>query len=388
MSLLIFEPEVKGHFLILYVRSAIREYKNQKIFLVTSRSIKKTKVLKILKKESPNLKIIYSETLLYPKFKNSIILFVYQILNFLLIRKIILNYDKKYNFKHIFFSNLDYFDKGIFIFKNPFNNKKFSGILVNPRIHQFYNQNNLKYNLYRFFLKSLLKNKYLTKVFSNDLLFYNFSKNKFKNKKILYFNEPVIFEKKNNKKFKFLYNKLTKILVYGSIRNSKSLIELIQLSSNIKNLKVIVAGKQETDVKDILSKKNLKDNKVYEKFKILNRFIEPEEEKELFLNIDYVWCVYKNTPLGSSGVFHLSCNYKKPVITNNDGLLGWYNRKYILGPICNFETDKETNKSIKLISNIIKNKKKYLEYRNNQSFLLKSMSKQKKFGEQIKNLFK
>ena len=77
---------------------------------------------------------------------------------------------------------------------------------------------------------------------------------------------------------------------------------------------------KESDVKTILSKKNLKDHKVYEKFKILNRFIEPEEEKELFLNTDYVWCVYKNTPLGSSGVFHLSCNYKKPVITNNDGL--------------------------------------------------------------------
>ena len=171
------------------------------------------------------------------------------------------------------------------------------------------------------------------------------------------------------------------------IRNSKSLIELIELSSNIKNLRVIVAGKQEPDVKKILSKKNLKENKVLEKFKILNRFIEPEEEKELFLNIDYVWCVYKNTPLGSSGVFHLSCNYKKPVITNNDGLLGWYNRKYHLGPICNFETKKETKKSIKLISSLIKNKKKYSEYKNNQSFLLKSMSKQKKFGELINNLF-
>ena len=86
-------------------------------------------------------------------------------------------------------------------------------------------------------------------------------------------------------------------------------------------------------------------------------------------------------------VFHLSCNYKKPVITNNDGLLGWYNRKYLLGPICNFETHEKTNKSIKLISRIIKNKKKYLEYTNNLSFLLKRMNRQKKFKEQIKNLF-
>lgn len=388
MSLLIFEPEVKGHFLTLYVRNVIREHKNKKIFLATSSTINKSRVLKILKKESSNLKIIYSKNLLYPKFKNSLILFIYQILNLLRIRKIILTYDKKYNFEHIFFSNLDYFDKGILFFRNPFNFKKFSGILVNPRVHQFYNKNIIVYNLYKIFLSSMLKNRYLTKILSNDILFYNFSKNKFKNNKILYFNEPIIFEKKNSKKFNFLYNKFTKILVYGSIRNSKSLRELILLSSYIENLKVIIAGKHEDDVKHVLSKKNLKENKVYEKFKIINRFIEPEEEKELFLNIDFVWCVYKNTPLGSSGVFHLSCNYKKPVITNNDGLLGWYNRKYLLGPLCNFETEEETYKSIKIIRSIIKNKKKYSEYKNNQSFLLKSMSKQKKFGEQIKNLFK
>ena len=176
MSLLIFEPEVKGHFLALYVRSVIREYKNQKIFLATSKVIKNTKVLKILKKECPNLKIIYSKNLLYPKFKISIILFIYQILNFVRIRKIVFNYDKKYNFKHIFFSNLDYFDKGILIFNNPFNYKKFSGILVNPRVHQFYNQNNLKYNLYKIFLKSLLKNKYLTKYFQTIYYFIIFQR--------------------------------------------------------------------------------------------------------------------------------------------------------------------------------------------------------------------
>ena len=91
------------HFLTLYVRNVIREHKNKKIFLATSSTINKSRVLKILKKESPNLKIIYSKNLLYPKFKNSLILFIYQILNLLRIRKIILTYDKKYNFEHIFF---------------------------------------------------------------------------------------------------------------------------------------------------------------------------------------------------------------------------------------------------------------------------------------------
>ena len=79
-------------------------------------------------------------------------------------------------------------------------------------------------------------------------------------------------------------------------------------------------------------------------FKIINKFISPSEEAALFSNADIVWCVYKNTPNGSSGVFHLSNTYKKPVATNKNGLIGWYNLKNNLGPILTFNNKEEVDR--------------------------------------------
>ena len=129
-----------------------------------------------------------------------------------------------------------------------------------------------------------------------------------------------------------------------------------KLKSKIK-IKAIIAGIYEKDIKFILSNKNLKKNKVDKFFNLKNKFISLSEETKLFLNADLVWCVYKNTPFGSSGVFHLSNFYKKPVATNKDGLLGWYNKKYKLGPILDFTDKDQSNNSVKTILNLSKKKK-------------------------------
>ena len=87
MNLLIVEPEVKGHFISLYVRKTIKAYKKDKIFLLTSKKIFNSKILKILKKDYPNLKILISDELIYSKNKNLFYLFVFQFLNFIRIKK-------------------------------------------------------------------------------------------------------------------------------------------------------------------------------------------------------------------------------------------------------------------------------------------------------------
>jgi len=392
MNLLIVEPEIRGHFLSLYVRSIIKFFKTKKkIYLLTSKKIYKSNVLKVLVKENPNIKIIISKDIRYPNMKNPLMLIIYQLVNFLRIRKSIFKYNKKLNFDHIFFTNLDHFDKVLCFFKNPFQFIKFSGILVNPRVHQFYNKNaiNFKFKIYKFFLSLLTSNNYLIKIFSNDILFYNFSRRKLNKKKIVYFNEPIIFNKKNKKSKNVFFKKNSlKILVYGAIRCSKSFEELIDLVKKIQskiNVHIIVAGQHELEVKKFLNKKNLLKNKVYKNFTIINRFIYPDEEQNLFLSTDLVWCVYKNTPLGSSGVFHLSCNYLKPVITNKEGLIGWYNNKYKLGPILNFQDENDYLISSKKLIELFNNKKKYNQFYSNQQKLLKIFRKQKKLGQMVKD---
>ncbi len=392
MKFLIVEPEIKGHFITLYVRNVIKALRTEKIYFLTSKKIHNSKILDLLKKEYPNLKILLTDELIYTKNKNFIFLFFVQLINFIIIKKKINFLNKKYDFEHIFFTNLDHFDKVLCFFKNPFNSVNFSGILVNPRMHQFYKEktNSTKYIIYKYLFLNLIKNYYLKKIFVNDVLFYNFSKKFFSIKKINYFNEPVKVEFFSNKnKDKKPKNKIFKILVYGSIRYSKSLEELIftinQLKHKIK-IHAIIAGIHENDIKQILSKHNLKKNGVQNNFKIINRFISPLYESKLFLNTDLVWCVYKNTPHGSSGVFHLSNIYRKPVATNKYGLLGWYNKKYKLGPILDFTNKEESNSSVKTILNLSKKKNFYINYCKNQSKLKNFIKKQKKFHQVVRYL--
>ncbi len=392
MKILIVEPETKGHFISLYVNTVLKSLNGKaEIFLLTSKKILKLEVFKILKKDNKNIKILFCDDLVYSKNKFFLNLLVNQLQNFKNLNSVIKRFNQENNFDKIFFTNLDHIDKVLCFFSNPFDSLKFSGILVNPRVHQYQNNKmNLKYFIYKYLLKKLISNKYTENVFSNDILFYNFSKKNNFERKIHYFNEPVITLKKYSKIKNSIDKNCFNILVYGAIRNSKSLEELILLTNKIKNtlkLNIIVAGIHNVEAKKILNKKNLLQNNVKSNFKIFDRFIHPKEESYLFSNTDAVWCVYKNTPLGSSGVFHTSNIYKKPVITNNLGLIGWYNKKFKLGPILHFNNSKNLIKSCKKIIEMIKNKRKYEFYKKNQSRLFSFKNKQKNLKDLIRQSF-
>ena len=107
MKILIVEPEIKGHFLSLYVRNVIKSLKNQQIYLLTSKKIRNSSVLNLLKKDYPKLKILTTDELIYSKNKNPLILFFFQFLNFLNIKKKINLFNINHKFDHIFFTNFD-----------------------------------------------------------------------------------------------------------------------------------------------------------------------------------------------------------------------------------------------------------------------------------------
>ena len=121
MKFLIVEPEIKGHFLSLYVRNVIKSLKNQQIYLLTSKKIRNSNVLNLIKKDYPELKILITDELIYSKNKNPLILFFFQLLNFLKIKKKINLLNINYSFDHIFFTNFDHFDK-ILCFYNIISN--------------------------------------------------------------------------------------------------------------------------------------------------------------------------------------------------------------------------------------------------------------------------
>ena len=71
MNILIVEPEINGHHIVMYVRFLIRGLKKNNInfSILTSKKIKQHPVFEILKKEKSNIDFFFLEDLNYPKKK-------------------------------------------------------------------------------------------------------------------------------------------------------------------------------------------------------------------------------------------------------------------------------------------------------------------------------
>lgn len=346
MNILIVEPEINGHHFVMYVRFLIRGLvkKNIKFSILTSTKIKKHGAYKIISKEKKNIKFYYLKDLRYPKFKNFISLFIFQITNFLKIKKSFNKINKIENFDHIFLTTLDHIDKVIPIFGSPFGKKNFSSIILNPKNHL--NEYDLaKYNpkkfIYDINIQQILKLKYLQSLYSNDPLFVKYIKKKNYecSNKIFYFDEPVELKYlKKNSVLKKVFNFTQKdfvILVYGAIKNSKSVTELVEIlnQKNLNNnIKVLLCGIQTKDIKEFLKKKICKNLIKQKKLKVIEKFLNLREEEIVFGASDLVWIVYKESSFGSSGVLFLAKKAKIPIISSRNGIPFWINKKYKLGP--------------------------------------------------------
>ena len=78
--------------------------------------------------------------------------------------------------------------------------------------------------------------------------------------------------------------------------------------------------------------------------------------------------------------------YIKNQLLRINGLIGWYNIKYNLGPILDFTNYKESHDSVKIIHKLYKKKKILMYYCKNQLKLKNTIKKQKKFHQVVKNL--
>jgi len=392
MNLLILEPEINGHFTSLYVRNVIKSFKkkNFNIIILTTREILQHESLNILKSENVPFSLRFMEKLKYPKKKNFYSLLRFQFKNYLIIKKVFNKILLQEKIDHVFVTNLEHFDKILGLLGSPFKNINYSGILVNPKYHQSYYdfiEKNYKLLFSKIIFKWMIKDNKLKNILINDLLFNKFVMKDFPKykKKFHYFNEPVELQKKINKDIAKKNLNIKKncftILVYGALRESKCILELLDIvkrTNKKNNIKIILAGKQNLEMRRSLNAINIKKLILNKEVIMYDYFIDSYLENILFSAADSVWCVYKNTPLGSSGVFYLANLANLPLITNSDGLLGWYNKMYNLGPIIDIGKVWEPTKKLE---NLSLKKKYYNSFLNNRKFYKFKMSKYKNFKD-------
>jgi hypothetical protein len=367
--------------MVLYVKFIIRALtkKNCQLTLLTSKKATKHISLQIIKRENRNIKVEYLDDI-KPKNKNTISLIIYQIKLFFAVKKKFKDLNKISSFDHVFINSLDHFDKAMCVFGDPFEKTLFSGILVNPKFH--FNNYNLgtagRYNIFSSFLfRRLLTLSNLKKIFTNDNFFIDYIKNyKFSNK-VQFLQEPRefshSFSKLNAQKKLVLPKKFIYLLVYGALKKSKGIVELIDAFTDKtvnSKIRIILAGKQDKEINDFIKLNYVQDLISKKKIFIFNKFQTDKEESLLFCASSIVWVGYqKNFPF-LSGVLYQAAIKKLPIIASNKGIIGFMNKNYKLG----YSIDIDNKKNIIAKLNKISERKFYNTFNYNINLFAKKVN--------------
>jgi len=346
MTILLVELESKGHHISSYIRSVVHNLiKNKKkIIFLTSEEIKKNDYYEYLKN---NTRIIFVKKIKYPSIKNYINLLKFQFDYYNLIKKKVREIDKKFKIEHIYINTLDFFDKPISVLGSPFKNINFSCLYLNPKFYfdyQIFSMEFIKKIIYQYLFYKILNIKKLKNIFFIDPLCFNYLiKKKLGHKRKITYIEDLgtgnqinkfSLSKKKCRNILKINQKDFVILVYGSIRKTKSLKELfdvIELLENNNLVKILIAGQQDEFTKNYLKDLTIRKKNLKKQIIIIDKYINDKLEKILFKASDLTWTGYSKKFYGSGGVFFLSCINKTPVITSNHGAIGWYGKKYNVG---------------------------------------------------------
>lgn len=362
----VFEANLGGHYL-QYAKLAIKALVDSgyKVIFITLESSFKSSIFKDVF-EKPltqieiipiNAKIVYS--------KNSFLNKLYKTRAYLKEIKKILNAFPECEF--LFLPFLNHFGHYLVLSFDAIGGLPYGGILLHNFFHMKTDstiKNVIKENLKKFVLLSLLKREKCKFIGITDPTLLDYLKKKrIKNKSKLYLlNEPGIIDsqvdksnmdiRKNFRSSMGINDNDLVILVYGVISGRKGIANLINalVEKNIENVKILIAGIIEPDVKGFLNSEKLnafiKENKII----ILDKYLSRNEESKLFSAADVVWVGYLDF-YSMSGVLFQASIMQKPIIACRKGLIGWFTEKYDLGFIIDPEDKDQIISVIVTINN-------------------------------------
>jgi len=363
MNILLIEPEHKGHYVALHLNLLIKEFDNRgwKLNILTYKESINSDVYKLIsKKILKKINFFYLKKVNFSKQRNQFYLLYVQIVKYFNIIRSIKEITLKNNINHIYFVTADHIDKilsifGRFSIKINFSVMQiYSKIYLNKNISFF---NKLILNIKKLLLFNTINIFFLKNFFIIDLFLYKFIKNNKKKKlnKVVYIPDPGELKYKFSKKYAQKYLKLSKnnfyLLVYGAIKMSKGIKELLSYVKNFNNnsIIIIIAGEQTNEVKYFLKQNDNKEFITKGKIIIYEGFKSYREEAILFFASDAVWVSYSNNFIGSSAVLYQAGAAKKPVIVNKSGLLGYVNKKHKIGVDVNINNLNDIINKIKFL---------------------------------------
>jgi glycosyltransferase involved in cell wall biosynthesis len=156
-------------------------------------------------------------------------------------------------------------------------------------------------------------------------------------KKLQYLHDPAEIRELMDKKLarrRFRINPdATVVLVFGALSLRKGLDELlgaIDRYDEAGSVVVLLVGEIDPDARDLFSSGRVQRLMATGKIQMCGGFADQAVEQTSFAAADVVWIGYKRH-FNMSGVLVQAGQAALPVIASDDGLIGWYTRKYKLG---------------------------------------------------------
>lgn len=244
---------------------------------------------------------------------------------------------------HVLLPYLDYCLYAIALLGPPFNDTQWSAISMRPAFHYLYSDviaPKPKYAAIKELLFfRLLSDRTLKRLLTIDEPLHDYVVMRRPDlcSRISYLPDPA--EMHGSHTYESARSKLNikdeqkVILVYGAIDARKGLEELLAAlddQSMPEHIALLIVGKQSNWAKSHLSGDIGQRLKAQGRLYELDSFVDDDTQQMVFSAADLVWLGYKYH-YAMSGVLILAALAKKTVVSTNEGLIGWYTRKYNLG---------------------------------------------------------
>ena len=397
---MIVEPEGDGHHIVSYARKIAKSVLNRgwQLQLLTTKATIEHPSFKIFQNDiGENFQTFLMPHVLFPKSNLSTFqLIKYQLNQFDTIRSEFKAIPIEQQPDAIYVINFDYMDKAMSLRGSPFGNKPFAGMLMSLNFHhhqmRIVDSRSRNDFLYKILLKRLLNNSKLVGFTTIDASFFEYlNQNNWRNrKKARYLPDPIPLKfynesYKQSREILGIEEDKFVVLVYGALSKRKGISQLIEVLNDIKcptSVIVLLAGKQNNDIQNILASPKAIELKTLGRIIEMRGFLDDKQEFQAFKAADVVWLGYDGFS-GMSGVLVSAAAMGLPVVACQTGVIGWMTKKYKLGEIVEVN-DRE--QIINAIINLFNNgmlRKTYGE----MGLKMALMHSEETFGESICEIF-
>lgn len=344
--ILIIEPVLSGHHFnyLNWSLSALLEKYTNVVIATSLESSQDNRLLALQEKYKNNMIVMYfdfnRDLLVGGGFFKNVIM---QVKILKLFRSWVAIINKTVNVEAVFLPYLDYVFYALSLWNKPFGDIVWSGIVMRPNF--YLNDANGEctrggLNFKEYLFVRVLSFKNLKSIFVIDPLLFEFINSKYRNAhKVKYLADPVeMAERKDKYQARHeigISQDSYVILVYGVLDSRKGVDVLMEALSDSRmpnDIVVVLAGKQDSFVTQLLCQENLLKLKNSDRLIELNKYVDEETELLVFSACDVVWLGYKNH-YGMSGVLVQAGQMGLPVIACDIGLIKWFVETYHMGVI-------------------------------------------------------